>query len=170
MTGKWTSILIGALVATVALLIASALSDPTNPMGSIGSTALCCLGVIAAGLVAVWHYTNTNGVTITGGEGAGMGAAAGAVAAVLTGLLSYALIAAGILPDPEVVMQEALQNMPEDQRAMAERFGGMGTGPIGWIINAVIYAVIGTIGGAIGAAIFKKGGETPVGPGAEPGY
>jgi len=161
MTGKWTSILIGALAGTLALLISTVLSDPTNPMGNIASTAICCLGVISAGLVAVWHYASTNGVTIAGGEGAGMGAAAGAVAAILTGLLSYALIAAGILPDPEVVMEEMLRNMPEDQRAMAERFGGIGTGPLGWIINAVIYAVIGAIGGAIGAALFKKGGPDP---------
>lgn len=161
MTGKWTSILIGALAATLVLLISSALSDPANPMGNIASTALCCLGVIAAGLVAVWHYTSTNGVTIAGGEGAGMGAVAGAVAAILTGLLTYALIAAGFLPDPEVVMQEMLEEMPEDQRAMAERFGGIGTGPLGWVINAVLYAVIGAIGGAIGAAMFKKGGPEP---------
>lgn len=166
MSGKWTSILIGALAATLALLVSSVLSDPTNPMGSIASSAICCLGVIAAGLVSVWHYTSTNQLTITGGEGAGMGAAAGAVAAILTGLLSYALIAAGLLPDPEVVMEEALRNMPEDQRDMAERFGGMGTGPVGWLINAVLYAVIGAIGGAVGAAIFKKGGADPI----EPGY
>lgn len=166
MSGKWTSIFIGALAATLALLVSTALSDPTNPMGSIASGAICCLGVIGAGLVAVWHYTSTNQLTITGGEGAGMGAAAGAVAAILTGVLSYALIAAGILPDPEVVMQEMLRNMPEDQRAMAERFGGFGTGPVGWLINAVIYAVIGAIGGAVGAALFKKGGTEP----AEPGY
>jgi energy-converting hydrogenase Eha subunit A len=134
-------------------------------MGNVTSSAICCLGVIGAGLVAVWHYTSTNALTITGGEGAGMGAAAGAVAAILTGILSYALIAAGILPDPEVVMQEMLESMPEDQRAMAERFGGVGTGPVGWIINAVIYAVIGAIGGAIGAALFKKGPITPEEPG-----
>jgi hypothetical protein len=161
MTGKWTSILIGALAATLALLVSTAISDPTNPMSNIGSSVVCCLGVIAAGLVAVWHYTSTKGVTITGGEGAGMGAAAGAISAIFVGLLSYALIAAGILPDPEVVMQEMLESMPEDQRAMAERFGGAGTGPLGWLINALIYAVIGTIGGAIGAAIFKKGGPEP---------
>lgn len=166
MAGKWTSILIGALVATVALLISTAIADPTNPVGSIGSSAICCLGVIAAGLVAVWHFTSTNEITITGGEGAGMGAAAGALSAILTGLLTYALIAAGLLPDPEVVMQEMLETMPEDQRAMAERFGGVGSGPVGWLINAVIYAVVGAIGGAIGAAIFKKGGAAPT----EPGY
>lgn len=164
MTGKWTSIFIGALAATVALLIASALSDPTNPMGNFTSSALCCLGVIGAGLIAVWHYTSTNGLTITGGEGAGMGAAAGAIAAILAGLIGYALVAAGLMPDPEVVMREMLEGMPEDQRGMAERFGGFGMGPVGWLINAVIYAVIGAIGGAIGAAIFKKGGATPVEP------
>jgi hypothetical protein len=165
MSGKWTSIFIGALVATIALILSMALNDPTNPTGSLAGTAICCLGALGAGLVAAWHYASTNEVTIPGGEGAGMGAAAGALSAILAGLLSYALIAAGILPDPEVVMQEMLDTMPADQREMAERFSGLGSGPAGWVVNALIYAVIGALGGAIGAAVFKRGGEVPPEPG-----
>lgn len=166
MPSKWTSILIGALVAAISAFISTALSNPANPVGSMAGSAICCLGVIGAGLVAVWHYASTHSLTIPGGEGAGMGAAAGAIGALLAGVLGYVLIAAGILPDPEVMMEEMLETMPEEQREMAERFGGFGTGPVGWLINAVIFAAIGAIGGVIGASLFKKGGPEP----AEPGF
>lgn len=169
MNPKALSVFIGALAATLLLLVANALTDPTNIASSFVSGTLCCVAVIGAGLVAVWHYTASNDLTLAGGEGAGMGAAAGALSAVLAGVLVWALTAAGIFPDPDVVMQEMLDSMPADQREMAEKFGGgAGMGPAGILINALVSAVIGAIGGALGAAVFKKGGPDPTV--SEPGY
>jgi hypothetical protein len=148
MSNKGTSILTGGLaIALLATLLA--LIPTIGPF-------ISCLGVIAGAMVAVWHYTSTYGVSLPAGEGAGVGALAGVVGAILGILLGLLLVQAGVIPDPQQVVQEQLRDMPAEQREMAERMARWGQGPIGWIISIVIYSILGAIGGAIGASVFRR--------------
>ena len=82
------SILLGALVT--GLLSTSYLSY---------INLLCCLGVIAGALVAVWHYTDTNELTIPTGKGAGLGAMAAMGGTVIAVVLNLVLLQMGIRHD-----------------------------------------------------------------------
>lgn len=160
MTDKWTSILIGALTYVLLGTLMSAFGSGAGPFAAV----LSCLVIILSAIVAVWHYTNTNSATISGGEGAGMGALVGLIGAVIAGILGYILISMGAIPDPmDAAMQQMRdQGLTEEQieqsMAMAETFSSP---VIGIAIGAVFGLIGGAIGGAIGAAMFKKGGPEP---------
>lgn len=169
MPSKTTSILLGGVafgVFAVLLSLLSASGDPSGPMGMVAG-CLSCLGYLAAGMLAVWHYTNTNQLTIPVGQGVGMGAMTGIVAAIVGVALTLLLRAVGVLPTVEDIMLQMEQSgtfdemgdaQMEQTRGMMEMFNG----PLGWGIGVVLGAILGLIGGAIGASIFKKGGEAPV--------
>lgn len=163
MSSKWTSIMIGAL--TVGVL-------STSYLGLLN--ILCCLGVIIGAVVAVWHYTDTYALTITGGTGAGIGASAGALGAVISTLLTLLLLGIGLEGGgvEDLMMDFFRGMMTEEQLREIEAQQEDARTAMGWITNtligAVIFAIFGAIGGAIGAAVFKKGGpETTI---SEPGY
>ena len=80
------SLLIGAVVA-----IAPSLLGRLLPPSQITQTifgCLSCLAIVAAGAVAVWHYTNAPRTTLSAGEGAKMGLSTGAVALVISTALT----------------------------------------------------------------------------------
>jgi len=151
MKEKLPSILLGGAVVGVA-------NVPVSQIPVVGG-CLACLLYIGAGMLAVWHYTNTHRVTLPGGQGAAMGLLAGIVAALLGGVLAILLIQLGVLPDPIAAMEASgqLSQMPPEQAEMALRIARMFAGPLGLLIGAVIGGLIGLIGGVIGAATFKKG-------------
>src|SRR5690625_3295418 len=60
---------------------------------------LCCLGLIIGGLAATSHYTDSNQLTITPGDGAVMGLSAGAHGALVALVLYFVLIKMGIRHD-----------------------------------------------------------------------
>lgn len=164
MSAKQQSILLGG--AVVALLSTSYLSF---------INFLCCLGVIAGALVAVWHYASTNQLTIKPGEGAVMGLLAGVVGGAIALVLNYILIQIGIRHDLAITdwMLDAFRDsMPPDQyREMMDQRNApvtigsyLGSGMIGLLVSGIF----GAIGGAIGAAIFKKGSESPTSEFGEP--
>lgn len=154
MPSKTQSILLGGLVAGLL---------STSYLGLINLA--CCAGVIIGAVVAVWHYTNTYNLTISGGQGAAMGALAAVIGAVIGGLLSYLLQFIGIPGVQELfqgsfeqfLSEEQLEQL-EAQQEMAENIGAVLLG-IG--INMLIYAIFGAVGGVIGANVFKKGGDAP---------
>lgn len=153
MPSKTQSILIGAL--TVGIL-------STSYIGLINFA--CCLGVILGALVAVWHYTSTNSLTLTAGSGAGLGALAGVGGALIAAVLNYLLALAGL--DATAVMNDWIigqfgdQMQPEqiadmrEQQANAKTIGGIFQG---LLFSVPLFALFGAIGGAIGSRIFKKG-------------
>jgi hypothetical protein len=154
------------LLAGVAIGVAAALFSLIPMAGS----CLACIAYLCAGLLAVWHYTNTHQVTITGGQGAGIGALAGIVAMIVASILGYLFMAIGLAPNWQDMMMQQLEASgmdPEQQEQMAEFFSS----PLVWVgfilLGLVLYAIIGAIGGAIGASVFKKGrdtfGESPAG-------
>ncbi len=164
MNSKWTSILIGVLAYVFLGVLSNVLAAGAGALAGV----LGCLIVLGSALIAVWHYTSTNGLTIPGGEGAGMGALVGLIGALIGGALGYLLISMGVVPDPAEL---AIQNMRdrgmsreeiEQAQGMMEMFSSPA---IGLLIGAAIGSIGGAIGGAIGAALFKKGGAMPTEPG-----
>ena len=163
MSDKIQSVLIGGIAAGVLAVI---LSLPQNQC--LG--CLVCLCYVGSGLLAVWHYTNTNTLTIKGGEGAGIGAMAGVVCGVVGGILGFIFRAIGLLPGVDEIMDQLEESGQLDQLDpdMADMIYGwieFSTGIGGYVIGIVFAVILGVIGGAIGAAVFKKGtaapGETP---------
>ena len=160
MSGKWTSILIGALAYVLLGTMLSAFGAGAGGFGAL----LSCLVILGSAAIAVWHYTSTNGVTIAGGEGAGMGALTGLIGAVIAGILGYFLISIGAIPDPMDVAIEQMreQGLTEEQIEQGMGMAEMFNSPvIGIAVGAVFGLIGGAIGGAIGAALFKKGGPDP---------
>ncbi len=159
MSAKQQSILLGG--AVVALLSTSYLSFINY---------LCCLGVIIGAVVAVWHYTSTNSLTVKPGEGAVMGLMAGVVGALIALVLNYVIMQMGIRHDQamlNVLMDSFRDAMPPEQydelvrqRDQPLRLGSyLASGMIGVLVSGLF----GAIGGAIGAAMFKKGTDGPTG-------
>jgi hypothetical protein len=153
MPSKQQSILLGGLV--VGLL-------STSYLGLINM--LCCAGVIIGAVVAVWHYTDTNQLTITAGQGAVMGLLAAIVGWLISLVLNFVLIKAGIRSDlviSQFILDRFGDNMPpESYDQMVDQMNANIT--IGsYLLNAVwgvLFSVVfGAVGGAIGAVIFKKG-------------
>lgn len=165
MSGKSTSILIGVLTYVLLGTVSTFFSS-----GGILDGVFGCLVVLLSAAVGVWHYTSTNTVTISGGEGAGMGALIGLIGAVIAGALGYFLISIGALPDPMIAAEQRLrdQGMSADEIDQAMGFAESFSSPLfGMLIGAVFGLIGGAIGGAIGAALFKKGGPEPT---ADAGY
>lgn len=159
MSEKNLSVLIGGLAGG---LLAILLTIPQNQF--LG--CLACLCYVGCGLVAVWHYTNTNSLTISGGEGAGMGALAGIVGGVVASLLGWLFRLIGLLPGAEEAIRQLeesgqLDQMDESTAEFMYQLTEFSTGIGGAVLGVVIALILGVIGGAIGAAVFKKGGDAP---------
>lgn len=156
MTGKQQSILLGGLV--VALLSTSYLSF---------INCLCCLGVIAGSMVAVWHYADSNQLTVKPGDGAMIGLSAAILGSLIAIFLNYTLISLGIRHDAALIntlLDTFGEAMPPDQyeelieqRDAPVRFADYF---LSGLLGVAVSAVFGAIGGAIGAALFKKGDAT----------
>ncbi len=155
MPSKQQSIILGGLVAGLL---------STSYLGLINM--LCCAGVIVGALVAVWHYTDTNELTITAGQGAVLGLLAALVGWGISLVLNYVLIKAGIRSDL-VVSQFFLDrfgdSMPAESydQLVDQMTAEMSLGAyLKTSIWGVLFStVFGAVGGAIGAVIFKKGGD-----------
>lgn len=162
------------LIAGVSMAVVAALVGFFPVVGG----CLTCVAVLAAGLIAVWHYTDTYNLTITGGTGAGMGAAAGAVMTVVGILLGLVLAVLGLQPGFGEGRRQALQGLEDsglDPEQLDQFSGIIESAAFPLVIVActlVVYLILGAIGGAIGAAVFKKGGDAPsattAAPPAEP--
>ena len=157
MSAKQQSILLGG--AVVAVL-------STSYLGFIN--CLCCAGVIIGAMAAVWHYTSTNSLTISSGEGAVMGLGAAVVGGILAFFINLLLTNFGL--GAEAAIQEFILNAvgdsmdPDQLQQMEDQFeasSSFGARLMNGVIGLVVTAICGAIGGAIGAAVFKKEEETP---------
>lgn len=172
MPPKTQSIILGGVaigvVATLFSVIVNMVQGDAGAGGPMSAVLGCCacLVYVGAGLIAVWHYTNTYNLTIPAGQGVGMGALAGLVAALIAIALGLVLRAVGILPDVEDIIAQLedspqFDGMSDDQVEQALQMTRMMAGVGGYAIALVAGVLLGLIGGAIGAAIFKKGGDAP---------
>ncbi len=156
MSPKAQSILLGAGVVAVL---------STSYLGFVN--CLCCAGVIAGSMVAVWHYTTNNSLTLPTGEGVLMGVAAAAIGAVAALILNFFLTSLGLGAD-EAIRQFMLEYLrdavpPEQFDEIEDQIATSATAGayfLNGLCGVVIYVIFGAIGGAIGAAVFKKG-EAP---------
>lgn len=125
---------------------------------------LCCAGVLIGALVAVWHYTSQNELTISAGQGAGIGVMAAALGWAIAFVLNFMLIKAGIRSDQaitQIILDKVGGSMPPEQYdQMIQQMEAeitFGKYFLNSLIGLGFSAVFGAIGGAIGGAIFKKG-------------
>ena len=158
MPSKQQSIILGGLVAGLL---------STSYLGLINM--LCCAGVIIGAVVAVWHYTDTNEITITAGQGAVLGLLAAIFGWVISLVLNYVLIKAGIRSDlvfTQFIVDRFGDSMPPEQydQIVDSMTSEMSLAKyLGNSIWGVLFSVVfGAVGGAIGAVIFKKGGDEPI--------
>lgn len=159
MPDKKQSIIMGGAVYAGLSVVVSLL------FGQAGlGQALGCLIIFSGGLTAVWHYTSTHSLTIKAGQGAGLGTLASLLGAVLAIAVGFALVTAGIMPDPAVEgMERAIadmeaRGMTEEQIEQGLAMTEMFMNPAVWITMGLVFGAIGgAISGAVGALIFKKG-------------
>ena len=162
MSTKLQSSLLGGVVMGVAI--------PLVSIVPVLGVCLCCLAFIGAGVLTTYHYTDTNSLTITGGEGAGMGAGAGAIAGLIATFVTLLLMGFGIVPDASEVVRELEREGLFDQRDpdMEDWFTSMVESffvPALATVNVIGGALLSLIGGVIGASLFKKGnGSGPESP------
>lgn len=122
----------------------------------------CCLTYIGAGILYVWHFSNTQepGFTMTSGEGAGSGALAGVMAGLVATVFGIALQQAGIVPGPEEIVNQLYENS-EFTGEQLDMIEGIILSPFLYVasafITAIIGGVLGAIGGALGVNLFAKG-------------
>lgn len=168
MQTKLPSILLGGLAVGLITTVLSVFSQPGSGNQTMGLVMSCvvCLAYVGAGLIAVWHYTNTQRLTLPAGEGVLLGLMAGVVAALVGALLGVLLRTLGITPSPEEVWAQLeasgqFDNVPPESLETSRKMMEMMMGPVGYAIALVFGAIAGLVGGAIGAAVFKKGGERP---------
>ncbi|PIQ63810.1 MAG: hypothetical protein COV99_00855 [Bacteroidetes bacterium CG12_big_fil_rev_8_21_14_0_65_60_17] len=161
MPDKKRSILLGGLVSGLL---------STSYLGFIN--VLCCLGVIAGALAAVWHYTSENQLSVKAGEGAGMGALSGLVGFIVGNLLTLVFMSLGIRHDLAInqyMLNAFGENMPPEQYdmmvAQIEKpftIGGyLADSLLTLLLSALVVVAMGAAGGAIGARMFRKGGDVP---------
>jgi len=114
---------------------------------------LLCLTLPLCGFLAVRHYVQSQGKSVTGGEGVGLGAAAGALGGLLTSAAVTLMILSGIGPsltEIEAVMPP-LEGSAANAINLVLRY-------IHWILLITLTAlgaVLGLVGGAVGWRVFR---------------
>lgn len=180
----WTSIAIAALVLGFIYFVitlvggyATINSEPSGSMFGNLSQSITWLGACLisgfAGMLAIWHYSNTyGGVTVTLGKGALIGLYSGLAIAVIVTILNqiWNLIDPAYtekLMDSMIANFEAMEGMSDTQRqqmidSMASEFENSETlwGIIkGTFFVAIPLCILNLITGMIGAKIFGKNEE-----------
>ena len=156
MPSKQQSIILGGLIAGLL---------STSYLGLIN--LLCCAGVIIGALVSVWHYTDTNELTIKPGQGAVIGLLAALIGWGVSFVLNFILIKAGIRSDlviSQFILDRLGDSMPQESvDQMVEQMNAEMTLAkyLAGAVWGLLFPVFGAIGGSIGALLFKKGGDEP---------
>lgn len=164
MSGKFQSILLGAIVAGILGSTYHVLQF--SYQSQILGVVLCCAIPTVGALIATWHFTTTNTITITAGEGAMIGLLACVGGYVVSLILSSLVAVLGVAPGPfdvDAIIEMTRNQMVEqgqdpetiDQATEITRKFFWGFAAMGIVANALFGAIVG----AIGATLFKKGGE-----------
>jgi hypothetical protein len=165
MTGKFQSILLGALVT--GLLSSAYWVIQFGYQSQVLGIVVCCAVPTVGALLAVWHFTTTNSLTIRAGEGALMGLMACLLGYVISYVLNILVAAVGVAPSPfdvDAIVELTRDSMIEQGQDPAvieqsEEF----TRKLFWVfplIGLAANAVFGAVVGAVGASLFKKGGTS----------
>lgn len=158
MPSKNQSILLGALVSVVLGTVLAFIAYSGGMAGMILGGCGGCLVAFVGPVVAVWHYTNTNHLTIPAGTGAGMGALTGMAGAVLSWVVTFVLRAIDVFPTAAEWQQTSQEMFGAEGGEVPDMSGSFMGSPLGeLVVGLVMGAIVGAIGGAIAASIFKKG-------------
>jgi hypothetical protein len=162
MTGKSQSILLASLI--VGLLATLFGLIQFNVQSQVLGTAACCIIPTVGGLMATWHYTSINSITIRAGEGAMMGLAACVIGYVVSLVLSVLVSFTGLMPGPfdiEAVVEVTRSSMMESGTSEEEIETAIGFVRqyfyLFIVVALVAYGLLGAVVGAIGANVFKHG-------------
>ena len=162
MTGKSQSILLGAMIVGLLATIFGLVQFSVQ--SQVFGTLACCVIPTAGALLATWHYTSTNALTIRAGEGAMIGLAACILGNFVSLGLSLVVSYTGLMPSPfdvEAVIemtQESMVDRGSSQAEIDQAIGFMREFYFVFVIVAVVaYGVLGAVVGAIGASLFKRG-------------
>ncbi|NTV47459.1 MAG: hypothetical protein HGB11_13290 [Chlorobiales bacterium] len=166
MPDNFKSILFGAALIVVIGLV---------PYMSI-INAFCCMGLLLAGAISVYHYTTTFHLTLTSGEGFRLGVYTGVLGGLATLVISYSLqLLFGYIPGSELlgIMKELqlsmVQNDVEMTREVESAYLEIQESELsvvqivfGTLVTMTVDPVFTGLGGAIAANLFKRGkAETP---------
>ncbi|HEX9659492.1 MAG TPA: hypothetical protein VGA18_04290 [Rhodothermales bacterium] len=162
MTGKSQSIFLGAMVVGLLATIFGMVQFSAQSQ-VLGSVACCVIPTVGA-LVATWHYTSTNTLTIRAGEGAMIGLAACIIGYFVSLVLSLLVSYTGLMPSPfdvEAVIEMTQESMVDSGSSQAEIDQAIGFMRefffVFVMVGIVAYGVLGAVVGAIGARLFKRG-------------
>ncbi|NQV74160.1 hypothetical protein HQ496_13660 [bacterium] len=129
---------------------------------------ICCMGVLIGAVVTVWHYTDTNELTITGGHGAKLGVSAALIGLAIAFVLNFILVKMGINHETAIndfIIAKLGDSMPPEQIEAMQAAGLKEKTILDYLqalgIGAVAYSAFGAIGGGIASKMFKKGGDEP---------
>ena len=157
------SVLIGALVLAVILIVSSVALPPGNNLAGV----ICCLVALVAPMITIWHYTTTHSLTVPAGKGAGLGALTTGLGTLINVVVGLVLQAVGVLPNLGETLAEAREqaieqsvaqgNSAEDAQAAVDMMSFMFEPAFLYPLTILGAVLVGAIGGAIGAAVFKKG-------------
>lgn len=142
-----------ALLGGVFIGVMSAL-----PLINIGN-CVCCMWVVAGGVLAAYLLQQNHPLPITMGDGAVTGLLAGVIGAVVTAALSIPLnmILGPMQRRMMERMMESTQDFPSEMRGMVESMsGGAASIVISFVFMLLAGMVFATLGGVIGAAIFRR--------------
>ena len=132
---------------------------------------VCCMWVLAGGMVAAYFLQQNQSAPITAGDGALVGLLAGLIGAVVASVVSIPFDYL-IAPFQRQMLERIMDmsgNMPPEFRDAMNRYSG-GDAPMAMVVAGKIFglmfmmcigAIFSTVGGVLGAAIFKK--QTPPG-------
>jgi hypothetical protein len=139
---------------------------------------LCCVWVIAGGILASHLYVKGSPVAVTLGTGIVIGLITGVIGAIVSTLFAIPLqlllgrLGMGLGNQLRQFIDQ-FPNLPPETREAMRALSGRGANIgivliiISGLFNLVIYSMMAMLGGAIGVAIFEKrklGGDTPAPP------
>ncbi|MCD6516950.1 MAG: hypothetical protein J7L72_05985 [Candidatus Aminicenantes bacterium] len=122
---------------------------------------LCCLWIIAGGIIAVFFLNKESTKPLTMGEGAIVGVFSGLVATAADFLISIPLapLTNKFIASLMERIAEYADEMPAGWETWMERGAGsthVSLVLLGILINALVFSVLGALGGIIGVSIFKR--------------
>jgi len=131
------------------------------PVISAGN-CLCCLWVVAGGVLAAYLLQQNQPTPIEAGDGALVGLLAGLIGAVVATVLAIPIqmLMGPFTADMFRQISESAADAPPEVRDFLEQLGGGGLGAVaiffGLVVNLIFFSIFGLLGGLLGQALFKS--------------
>lgn len=126
------------------------------------ANCLVCAAYVGSGWLAVWHFTNTYGVTLRPARGAVMGALAGALGAIISSLVDFGLSMLGTKPTFVEQFEDGIEALesggvgPQQLEQLRELMASPLFLVAAGLIALSVVSLLGAAGGASGAAAVER--------------